>query len=109
KTNIFELLNDESVEIVNTGTPSSLGSSNLSKMKLDFSYSYTPGTYSDYPSSYPPTDPRRQSLHNSNSSQQSTSYDSVTSRILNKSRYKFQSDDQINIKLSDSEIINKSE
>lgn len=40
---------------------SPLGSSNLSKMKIDSIYSrnYNPGTYSDYPSSFPPTDPRR--------------------------------------------------
>lgn len=40
---------------------SPLSSSNLSKMKTNamYSKSYTPGTYSDYPSSYPPSDPRR--------------------------------------------------
>lgn len=44
----------------NSASP--LGSSNLSKMKIsNYGKSCTPGSYSDYPSSYPPTDPRRKS------------------------------------------------
>lgn len=45
----------------NNSIGSPLGHSNLTKMKLDNFYplNMTQVTYSDYPSSYPPTDPRR--------------------------------------------------
>jgi serine/threonine protein kinase len=53
-----------STQIGLIGPPNiSLGPSNLSRMKLDnFSKNYIQGSYFDYPSSYPPTDPRRKAF-----------------------------------------------
>ncbi|XWV24775.1 putative serine threonine-protein kinase [Tupanvirus deep ocean] len=50
-----------STQIGSPNSPNSpLGYSNLSRMKIENFYprSYTQGSYSDYPSSYPPSDPR---------------------------------------------------
>ncbi|XWV26016.1 putative serine threonine-protein kinase [Tupanvirus soda lake] len=50
-----------STQIGSPNSPNSpLGYSNLSRMKIEnfFPRSYTQGSYSDYPSSYPPSDPK---------------------------------------------------
>lgn len=74
----------DSSENIKSSFGSPLGSSNLSKMKMDGLYSsnVVQKKYTDYPASYPPSDPRRSTPGSYENSRTGRSYDNSRSRIF---------------------------